>query len=210
MGTTLILLAVAIAVGLLYRGRGYAAWSLGAAAALLAWLVAGVQSPWLFGLVALTAGAAAWVFGREELRRRLVSARAMPIVARLLPRLGATERVALEAGTVWWDGDLFSGQPDWRKLLAFSPRRLSPAERAFLDGPVEKLCAMRTAISSPASQTGASCWPSRPGGSRPRNGPSSTVPSRSSARCLTTGRSNRRATCRPRCGSSSSSSGSSG
>ena len=142
MGTTLTLLAVAIAVGLLYRGRGYAAWSLGAATALLAWLVAGVQSPWLFGLVALTAGVAAWVFGREELRRRLVSSRAMPIVARLLPRLGATERVALKAGTVWWDGDLFSGQPDWRKLLAFSPRRLSPAERAFLDGPVEKLCEM--------------------------------------------------------------------
>ncbi len=142
MGIVFGLLAGALFVGLLYRGRGYAAWTLGAAVALLGWLVAGVGSPWLFGLTALAAGAAAWLFRAGELRRRVVTARVMPIVARLLPRLGETERIALEAGTVGWDGDLFSGRPDWRKLLEFSPRKLSPAERAFLDGPVEELCAM--------------------------------------------------------------------
>src|SRR5690606_758188 len=60
--------------------------------------------------------------------------------AKVLPRLGSTERVALEAGTVWWDGDLFSGMPDWQKLLDFEIPPLSAAEQAFLDGPVEELC----------------------------------------------------------------------
>jgi acyl-CoA dehydrogenase len=58
----------------------------------------------------------------------------------VLPRLGETERIALEAGTVWWDAELFSGRPDWHKLLDFEPKRLTPDEQAFMDGPVEELC----------------------------------------------------------------------
>jgi acyl-CoA dehydrogenase len=61
---------------------------------------------------------------------------------RVLPSLSATEREAIEAGDVWWDADLFSGNPDWTKLLAFPKARLSPEEQAFLDGPVEELCRM--------------------------------------------------------------------
>jgi acyl-CoA dehydrogenase len=75
-------------------------------------------------------------------RRRLVSPFVMRALARALPKIGATERIALEAGTVWWDGDLFSGAPDWQKLLQFQLRPLSARERAFLDGPVEELCGM--------------------------------------------------------------------
>jgi acyl-CoA dehydrogenase len=59
-----------------------------------------------------------------------------------LPRLSDTEREAIEAGDVWWDGDLFSGNPDWKKLLAFAPAKLSEEEQQFLDGPVEELCRM--------------------------------------------------------------------
>ena len=58
-------------------------------------------------------------------RRRFVTRALMPRIARLLPRLGETERIALEAGTVWWDGELFSGTPDWEKLLDFQPPPLS-------------------------------------------------------------------------------------
>ena len=61
---------------------------------------------------------------------------------RVLPSLSVTEREAIEAGDVWWDADLFSGNPDWTKLLAFPKARLSPEEQAFLDGPVEELCRM--------------------------------------------------------------------
>jgi acyl-CoA dehydrogenase len=59
-----------------------------------------------------------------------------------LPRLSDTEREAIEAGDVWWDADLFTGNPDWKKFLAFAPARLSNEERQFLAGPVEELCGM--------------------------------------------------------------------
>src|SRR5258708_5068134 len=53
-----------------------------------------------------------------------------------------TEREALEAGTAWWDGELFSGNPDWSKLSANPTASLSAEEQAFLDGPCEELCRM--------------------------------------------------------------------
>jgi acyl-CoA dehydrogenase len=82
------------------------------------------------------------LFNRTPLRRAVVSRPLLALFRRILPALSQTEREALEAGTVWWDGDLFSGRPDWRKLLAFPAPRLSPEERAFLEGPVEALCEM--------------------------------------------------------------------
>ncbi len=60
----------------------------------------------------------------------------------LLPRMSTTEKEALQAGSVWWDGDLFSGSPDWDKLLNIDLARLTTEEQAFLDGPVEQLCSM--------------------------------------------------------------------
>ncbi|MCP3056198.1 acyl-CoA dehydrogenase, partial [Aurantimonas marianensis] len=60
----------------------------------------------------------------------------------VMPPISETEREAIDAGTVWWDGQLFTGDPDWDKLLAMPPARLSPDEQAFLDGPVGELCAM--------------------------------------------------------------------
>ncbi|MBI5261112.1 MAG: acyl-CoA dehydrogenase [Bradyrhizobium sp.] len=59
-----------------------------------------------------------------------------------LPAMSDTEREALEAGDIWWDADLFTGNPDWSKLLATAPATLTAEERAFLDGPVDELCAM--------------------------------------------------------------------
>ena len=60
----------------------------------------------------------------------------------VLPSMSDTEREALEAGDVWWDADLFTGDPDWTKLLAFGPATLTDEEKAFLAGPVDALCAM--------------------------------------------------------------------
>ena len=74
-------------------------------------------------------------------RQRWITRALMPRIARLLPRLGDTERVALEAGSVGWDGELFSGAPDWPALFAFRAKPLSDAEQSFLAGPVEELCA---------------------------------------------------------------------
>lgn len=59
-----------------------------------------------------------------------------------LPKMSNTEKEALEAGSVWWDGDLFSGSPNWDKLIAFELAKLTPEEQEFLDGPVEQLCTL--------------------------------------------------------------------
>ena len=78
----------------------------------------------------------------RPLRLRLVTRPFLRSYRRLLPSMSATEREALDAGTVWWDGELFSGGPDWRKLMSAKVPRLTAAEQAFLDGPCEDLCAM--------------------------------------------------------------------
>jgi acyl-CoA dehydrogenase len=83
-----------------------------------------------------------WLFNVRPLRKALVSRPFLKAYLRLLPTISTTEREALEAGTVWWDGELFTGKPDWSKLLAARPAQLTPEEQAFLDGPCETLCAM--------------------------------------------------------------------
>jgi len=78
----------------------------------------------------------------RELRHRFVTAPALRFFRAALPRISQTEQDALDAGTVWWDAELFSGDPDWRRLLDLPAENLSADEQAFLDGPVEKLCGM--------------------------------------------------------------------
>lgn len=77
-----------------------------------------------------------------SLRRTVISDRILPLLRRAMPAMSQTEREALEAGTVWWDAELFSGRPDWRKLLDTPPPRLTAEEQAFVDGAVEDLCRM--------------------------------------------------------------------
>jgi len=74
------------------------------------------------------------------LRRLLISDRLYGLFRKALPRLSTTEQEALEAGTVWWDAELFSGRPRWKSLLKVPAPKLSEEEQAFLDGPVEELC----------------------------------------------------------------------
>ena len=81
-------------------------------------------------------------FNIRPLRKALVSRPFMKAYRRMLPSMSQTEREALEAGTVWWDGELFTGKPDWSKLLGAKAPQLTPEEQAFLDGPCEELCRM--------------------------------------------------------------------
>lgn len=108
-----------LAMGLLSRAPG---WLL-----LLLWL------PWL---------AVALPLALPELRRKWLTAPLFAWFQRVLPPMSETERDAIEAGTVWWDGELFSGRPDWHKLLDSPRPQLTEEEQAFLDGPTEELCAM--------------------------------------------------------------------
>jgi acyl-CoA dehydrogenase len=141
--TVVFILAAIVAFGQsLYVGRPLLGFLAATGIVLLAWVATGVGSWTAFAVVAAIPLTVAALFGLPLLRRPLLSKRLMAALSGLLPRMGETERIALEAGTVWWDGELFSGDPDWQQLLAFQPRGLSEAEQAFLDGPVEELCRM--------------------------------------------------------------------
>jgi acyl-CoA dehydrogenase len=83
-----------------------------------------------------------WLLNLRPLRIALISGPFMKTYRRLLPSMSDTERDALEAGTVWWDGELFTGNPDWRRLRQAPPPQLSAQEQAFIDGPCETLCRM--------------------------------------------------------------------
>src|SRR5690606_4185514 len=83
-----------------------------------------------------------WVLNVKSVRQTFLSKPFLLIYRRLLPSMSATEREALEAGTVWWDGELFTGNPRWERLSAAPAPRLSSEEQAFLDGPCEQLCRM--------------------------------------------------------------------
>ena len=86
--------------------------------------------------------ASLWLLNVRPLRKALLTRPFMKAYLKLLPPMSQTEREALEAGTVWWDGELFTGAPQWSKLLSAKAPRLSTEEQAFLDGPCEELCRM--------------------------------------------------------------------
>jgi acyl-CoA dehydrogenase len=83
-----------------------------------------------------------WLLNVKPFRQTFVTRPFLRTYKRLLPSMSTTEKEALEAGTVWWDGELFTGGPHWHKLMSAKPPRLSAEEQAFLDGPCEELCHM--------------------------------------------------------------------
>ncbi|MBI3899462.1 MAG: acyl-CoA dehydrogenase [Gammaproteobacteria bacterium] len=76
------------------------------------------------------------------LRRWLISNHLLAAFRRQMPPMSSTEREALEAGSIWWEAELFGGRPAWRRLFSLPKPTLSAEEQAFLDGPVEELCRM--------------------------------------------------------------------
>src|SRR3954463_446602 len=140
--TTFIVVTIAAFLLLAYFGAPILWWTV-AAAALLSWLSAlGAFSGVANVVVASLFIVMAAVLNVPWLRRKLVTERVLAAYRRILPDMSQTEKEAIDAGTVWWDADLFSGKPDWDKLLAARAPRLSAEEQAFIDGPVEELCAM--------------------------------------------------------------------
>ncbi len=76
----------------------------------------------------------------RPLRRAILSAPLLAVYKKILPQMSDTEREALEAGTVWWEGELFRGNPDWKKLHAYPQPKLNAAEQSFLDNEVDEAC----------------------------------------------------------------------
>ncbi len=84
------------------------------------------------------------IFGVAPIRRLLITSWVMKIMKNFLPKISPTERMALEAGDVWMESELFSGKPNFDKLMEQKYPELTAEEKAFLDGPVQKLCDMVT------------------------------------------------------------------
>ncbi len=111
---------------------------------LLAWTICTMVALYLFAaplwlmIAALVVFA---VFNIKPIRRVVFSAGAMKVLGPIMPAISETERTALDAGVTWVETDLFSGKPDFRKLMNEPYPKLTAEEQAFIDGPVERLCA---------------------------------------------------------------------
>lgn len=91
---------------------------------------------WLLYIAAIA------VLAVPSIRQSLISKKALLLFKKVLPAMSKTEKEALDAGTVWWEAELFKGKPDWKKLHQIQDPKLSAEEQAFLDGPVNQVCAM--------------------------------------------------------------------
>ena len=109
--------------------------------AVLAYTIFG-EAGFLWKLLLWAAFGAMIVPNLIEFRREKITKPLLDIYRRMLPSMSNTEREALEAGNVWWEGELFSGMPEWDRLMSYPAPTLSDEEQAFLDGPCEELCRM--------------------------------------------------------------------
>jgi len=109
-------------------------------AILLVWTAAlgfaGIWSIWV--LVPLAIILVPFVF--TPMRKSLISAPVFRSFRKVMPPMSRTEKEAIDAGTTWWEGDLFRGKPDWEKLHNYPQPKLTEEEQAFIDGPVEEAC----------------------------------------------------------------------
>jgi acyl-CoA dehydrogenase len=145
MLTVLWLAAVLLgALALAYINASGIAWCAAIAAALgVAWGAHALPG-WLALVLSVGFVLLAFPLNLPALRRKLISDAVLAGFRKVLPPMSQTERDAIEAGTVWWDGELFSGRPAWRKLLEVPRPMLTREEQHFLAHDVEELCAMVT------------------------------------------------------------------
>lgn len=135
----LSILATIVLVGALFYHRVNLTLS---SVLLLVWTAAmaalSLWTPWLLLPLAIIL----LPFNVLPLRRALFSRPVLQIFQKVMPPMSRTEKEAIDAGTTWWEGDLFRGNPDWQKLHNYPQPRLTEAEQAFIDGPVEEACRM--------------------------------------------------------------------
>lgn len=142
MSVILTLLAALIATGACaYHRTSLSLWAIATA---MVTLIVGVLlgARWTTHILLLIEAAIAIPLLLVDFRRKQISAPLLKLFAKVTPKLSDTEQTALEAGTVGFEGELFSGKPDWHELLKQPKPELSVEEQAFMDGPVEELCGM--------------------------------------------------------------------
>jgi acyl-CoA dehydrogenase len=137
-----VLAALVISLAAAYLRIGLRPWTAAVVVAIVGagWLAGSSVAAIAIPLVVFAAIAVP--LNLVRFRRRKLSAPVLAMFQKVMPKLSGTEQIALDAGTVGFEGELFSGQPDWKALLAEPKPVLSVEEQAFLDGPVEELCRM--------------------------------------------------------------------
>lgn len=131
-----VIAVIVVALALAWFAAPLWLWSLGVIAGLAALSLDG-SIPWIGWGIALPV---LLILNVRPLRRALLSNRLLVWFRSVLPPLSETEQVALDAGNTWWDAELFTGRPDWKKLLEAPAARLTEEEQAFIDGPVDEFC----------------------------------------------------------------------
>jgi acyl-CoA dehydrogenase len=124
-----------------YHRMRLATWvALSASALVASWLLGASAAATIFAAVIVAAVAVPLLL--PQVRKPYITAPLLTFYRKILPPLSQTERIALESGSVGFEGELFSGKPDWQVLLSQPKPELSAEEQAFLEGPVEELCRM--------------------------------------------------------------------
>lgn len=137
--TLLSIVLFIVLIGILsYRKFGIAVSSLALIAYTLVMGIANIWSYWLLLPVALVL----LPFAIPSIRRSYISVPALKAFQKVMPSMSKTEQEAIDAGTTWWEGELFRGAPDWKQLHNYPKPQLTAEEQAFLDGPVEEVCRM--------------------------------------------------------------------
>lgn len=139
MDVLIFIVGLLLAIGILAYHRASLTLFTGAIAAIL-----------IVGTFAGTIGILSWLIfaaitiplNIANIRQQHITKPLLKLYRKIMPEMSTTEKEAIDAGTTWWEGDLFRGNPDWHKLHNFPKPRLSAEEQAFLEGPVETLLAM--------------------------------------------------------------------
>ena len=137
-----LLLLLGVILILAYLRLPQKLWSASLLVALLALSLLDLAPFGLQAVVWLLALAVIVPLNVDELRKTRLTQPLLDLYKKIAPQISDTERAALDAGTVGWEGELFSGKPDWGRLLDPPRVTLREDEQAFLDGPVEEVCRM--------------------------------------------------------------------
>jgi acyl-CoA dehydrogenase len=136
-----LIVLVGTALWLAYRRSDLATATVLLGAVLLAYMLLG-DGGFLWKLLLLLVFAGLVGLNLIRFRRTHITSRLLAMYRGMLPAMSRTEQEALAAGNVWWEGELFSGMPQWRKLLRLPAPKPTEEEQAFIDGPTETLCRM--------------------------------------------------------------------
>ena len=137
-----LIVTLALVWALAYWGAGTGLWIATLAGGLAVFTVGTEVSWYVAAPVWLTSTALVLLLGVPRIRQRYVTAPLFRQFRRVMPPMSQTEQEALEAGSVWWDAELFTGRPDWQRLLHLPKPHLSRDEQDFLEHETDTLCRM--------------------------------------------------------------------